>query len=245
MELLPILRFALFGLVLLFSVVELGLCAKDILVTKRGVFIDDGFEILQLSPFFFPFAAFGLAISVLTLLFITPVLIIDIVRKGALTSVIAFELIWTGIFWVLWLAVAGNATAAGIFDSCSFEDNRVDIICHQFSALQGLAFFNWLLLFGWWVTLCVLAVKLRRKSSDASLWRQSVVSTHLPTSDPQPSSSRGFKFWQPKSQGSGSVRMQNIASSGEVQEVKLAPVYDQYTSQNNTSKEGPRGESPV
>jgi hypothetical protein len=52
--------------------VELGLCAKNIHVTNKGLFLDNGAEIVQLSPFFFPFAAFGLAISVLSLLFVAP-----------------------------------------------------------------------------------------------------------------------------------------------------------------------------
>ena len=62
----------LLGLVILFSLVVLALSAKDIHVTESGVFIDDGIEILQLSPFFFTFAAFGLATSVLTVMFIVP-----------------------------------------------------------------------------------------------------------------------------------------------------------------------------
>jgi len=175
MHFLILARCTIFGLVITFSLVELALCAKDMHVTKGGVFIDEGPEILMLSPFFFPFAAFGLATSVLTLLFLVPISIIDVVRDKAITSVLAFELIWTGILWILWLAVAADATAAGIFDNCSYEDARINTICHQFPALQGLAFFNWLLLFGWFITLGILAVNLRRTSNRTSLWRQSVV----------------------------------------------------------------------
>jgi hypothetical protein len=61
--------------------VELGLCANDLRVTKGGVFIDTGNEVLLLSPFFFPFAAFGLAISVLTIVFVLPMLVISIPSK--------------------------------------------------------------------------------------------------------------------------------------------------------------------
>jgi len=235
MELLPACRLAIFCLTILFSIVELGLCAKDILVTKGGVFIDNGLEVLMLSPFFFPFAAFGLAVAVITLLFMVPILIIDATRKASITSVIAFELIWTGIFWVLWLAVAGNATAARVFNSCTFEDERVNTICHQFPALQGLAFFNWLLLFSWFVTLVVVAINLRRKASNASLWRQSVVSARMSIAQEAPTGGPSFKFWRRKSTNdAAAVRMDRFnATPREVGEVKSSPVYDQYSSNNS------------
>lgn len=196
MDFLPKIRFALFAVVLLFSVVELGLCAKNISLTKAGLFIDDGFEILMLSPFFFPFVAFGLAISVLTIVFLIPIVIIDIVRKGAVTSMIAFELAWSGLFWILWLAVAADATAPGIFKNCNFEDDRVQTLCDQFPAIQGMAFFNWILLLGWWITLIVLAFNARRKVNTPNLWRQSVADVRMSMSESRPSggfTSRGTK----------------------------------------------------
>jgi hypothetical protein len=193
MNFLPKIRFALFAIVLLFSLVELALCAKNISLTKAGLFIDDGFEILQLSPFFFPFVAFGLAISVLTLVFLIPIMIIDVVRKGAVTSMIAFELAWTGLFWVLWLAVAADATAPGIFKDCNFEDDRVQTLCNQFPAIQGLAFFNWILLLGWWITLLVLAFNARRKVNTPNLWRQSVADVRMSMHEPRPSGVSGTR----------------------------------------------------
>lgn len=202
MDYLRIIRFVLFGFVLLFSLVELGLCAKDIHVTKNGVFIDDGSEILFLSPFFFPFAAFGLAISVLSLLFMIPIIAIDLIRKNPGSSVIAFELIWTGILWVLWLAVAADATAPGIFKNCDYEDDRLATICHQFVAIQGLAFFNWLLLIGWWITLGIIAFRLRKKSNNANLWRQSVADARM--------SLNMARLEEPIAQGSRGGAMMNI-----------------------------------
>jgi len=213
MELIPLIRFIIFGLALFFSLVELGLCATDIHVTNKGVFLDNGAEIVQLSPFFFPFAAFGLGISVLTLLFVAPIAIIDMIRRGSFTSVIAFELIWTGLLSVLWLAVAGDATAAGIFSKCEFEDGRVNTICHQFPAIQGMAFFNWILFFGWWITLCVLAVRLRknnkRNGGNANLWRQSVVDARF--SMAADSSTRGTSTWNRK----GATEMQQFPNTTE------------------------------
>jgi hypothetical protein len=44
----------------------------NIHTTKMGVSLEDGMRIVQLTPFFFQFAAFGLGISVLTLLFVAP-----------------------------------------------------------------------------------------------------------------------------------------------------------------------------
>jgi len=201
MDLLPKIRFALFALVLIFSLVELALCAKNITITNAGLFIDDGFEILMLSPFFFPFVAFGLAIAVMTLLFLIPIMVIDVLRKGAVTSMIAFELAWTGLFWILWLAVAADATAPGIFKNCNFEDDRVETICDQFPAIQGLAFFNWLLLLGWWVTLGVLAFNLRRRTNNPNLWRQSVADARISMAESRPSG--GFMFRRGARSGGG------------------------------------------
>jgi len=239
MDFLPKIRFALFAIVILFSLVELGLCAKNISLTKAGLFIDDGFEILQLSPFFFTFVAFGLAISVLTMVFMVPIVIIDFVRKGAVTSMIAFELAWSGLFWILWLAVAADATAPGLFKNCNFEDDRVQTLCEQFPAIQGLAFFNWLLLFGWWITLCVLAFNARRKADNPNVWRQSVADVRMSMSESRPSG--GFTFGRGNRTAEKPVRMAHYPAAADPNNAMSEPKMAQYSqpSEPQRSQENP------
>jgi len=221
---LHICRFVVFGVVLLFSLVELGLCANEIRITENGVFIDNGFEILMLSPFYFTFAAFGLATSVLTIAFMVPIIIVDLLRKGAFTSMIIVELVWTAVLWLLWLASAAESTAVGIFHVCNFEDGHLTTLCHQYPAIQGLAYFNWILLFGWWLTLLFLAIMMKRSTPDKTVWRKSIADADLSLARPSLNFRRSIAHSRSTSK---SVQMNEYPP---VQATGNTPVHDRFSS---------------
>lgn len=54
---------------------------------------------------------------------------VDFVRRGAFTSMVLVELVWTFILWVLWLAAAALAAQEqqfvfGVSRSCDFANSR-------------------------------------------------------------------------------------------------------------------------
>ncbi|KAG6861488.1 hypothetical protein C0995_015915 [Termitomyces sp. Mi166 len=80
--LLPVLRTGVFAFVILASVIVLALCAH---VTNTTVSLFEGY---------FVFAALGIATSLLAFLSLPVMLIVDNMRKGAVTSMILMEIAW-------------------------------------------------------------------------------------------------------------------------------------------------------
>ncbi|KAG9014401.1 hypothetical protein FRB90_005373 [Tulasnella sp. 427] len=127
-------------------------------------------NITSQNGFYYQSFALGIATALLTFILIITSLLIDRFRRGAITSLVMFELAWVGLLWVLWLATAAAVTDLGIFTTCGFVNARVESTCHQYQAVEAFSFLNWLILFGWWVTL--LAMSIRAASNGISgVWK--------------------------------------------------------------------------
>jgi len=153
------LRLALFGVVLLLSVIILGLSANIDAVTGVDV----------------TFASLALAISLITMLTIIPIAIIERVRQGAFTSLLFIELIWIGVLWVLWLATAAEAATIVPDPSlCSspFLSPAGKTICSSAIAITAFSFINWIALLGWFIALLVFGIS-------GNHWHSSVPDTEL------------------------------------------------------------------
>ncbi|KAG9050299.1 hypothetical protein FS837_006409 [Tulasnella sp. UAMH 9824] len=160
MTVLNIIRLVLFITTLVFSLIVLGILANFTHITSSVGFYYNSF-------------ALGIATACLSLLFIGASLIIDRMRRGAITSLVMIELSWVGLLWVLWLATAASITDLGIFTTCGYYNSEVESTCHQYQAAQAFSFLNWLMLFGWWVTL--LSFSIRAASNGVSgVWRTPV-----------------------------------------------------------------------
>jgi len=146
--LLPLLRLVVFGATSLFAIIVLGLGADVVSLTVEGIFT---------------FAAMGIAVAVLTLLTLPAMIIIDFLRRGAFTSMVLVELIWTLILWVLWLAAAGLAAEQlqfdfGVGNTCNFGNSIDTAACNDFSAITAFGFLAWLSLLGYNITLFIYAI---------------------------------------------------------------------------------------
>jgi hypothetical protein len=177
-----------------------------------------------------------------------------------------------GIFWVLWLAVGAVATAAGVFKECNFADcayiprvyrvshvnisAKIEMICRQFPAIQGLAFFNWLLraqslfiiiqgpdcnclVFGWWITLWVMVFLLRRKQADnqnnKSMWRQSVAEARMSISAPIPQDGAHNTRYGIQPHGTDNIAMKRTEHPVKETQAKGGSLYDRFRSRSGVN----------
>jgi len=155
--LMPTLRTGAFSAVTLFSFIVLALSAH---FTSRRVFTYD-------------FAALGIATAVLSLLSLPVMLLIDNIRKGALTSMILVEIAWLGLLWVLWVATAGTSSQWGM------------IFGSEVSAIQAFSHLAWLVLFGYLGTLITFSIIAANRGYNR-VWYQSVKETEFNAPPVQP-----------------------------------------------------------
>ncbi|TDL29603.1 hypothetical protein BD410DRAFT_31663 [Rickenella mellea] len=169
MTFLNTLRLLTFGTSLGFSVIILGLCANILSLT------------LNLNNRYFVFSAFGLAIGILTVLFLLPMLVIDLTRKGPMTSWIVVELPVLSVLWVLWLAVAADAVsdvvASDLFSgSCDYLNSKVNTVCNSYKAIEAFGFLTWLILMAYTIVLLVFAC-ISQSRGNKAVWTSSVRDT--------------------------------------------------------------------
>ncbi|KAG6867933.1 hypothetical protein C0993_009415 [Termitomyces sp. T159_Od127] len=183
--LVPILRTGVFAFVVFAAVIVLALCAH---VTNTTVTLFQGY---------FVFTALGIATSLLAFLSLPVMLIVDNMRKGAVTSMIVVEISWLGLLWVLFLSTAATASQAAAFtfgNSCSSPNEIFVTTCREFMAIQAFAHLAWLvrtssilsetacyftalrLVFGYLVTLIVLSF-IHANRGYHRVWYQSVKET--------------------------------------------------------------------
>ncbi|KAI0303077.1 hypothetical protein BC826DRAFT_1101220 [Russula brevipes] len=131
------------------------------------------------------FSRLTLATSLLTILTVTPMLIIDKLRQGSILSYAGVEIVWPTILWVLWLT-SGSYTAwkdnqfsvIPAEANCDFDfDYGVDVskynrFCHEIKAVIGFSFILWILLLAY--TFILLVLTLRAKERGHPAWTTSV-----------------------------------------------------------------------
>jgi len=159
-------RLVSLGLVSIFSIIVLGISADLIHLTEANFGV------------YFVSSALALAVSLLTLITILPMMIIDTLRKGAFTSMVVFELVWTFILWVLWIATAALASQDGTGTAdCAYYGAFFNLatICHEFNAIEGFAHVTWLIFLIYFATLLVSTIRLNNNGHN--VWQQSVKET--------------------------------------------------------------------
>ncbi|TDL16357.1 hypothetical protein BD410DRAFT_795478 [Rickenella mellea] len=167
MAILSTLRMLTFGTSLVFSLIVLGLCANILSISGP----------LLVSP------QLGLAVSILTLLTLVPMLVIDMTRKGLLTSWVIVELPALSILWVLWLSVgaetdAEDAVVSAFTDgSCDFfGDAQFTTVCNSYKALEAFGFLTWLILLAYTIVLLVFAC-IAQSRGNRAVWTSAVRDT--------------------------------------------------------------------
>lgn len=172
-------RVVSFATLLFFSVVVLGLSAFYISKTSGT---EAGFSFSSPS-----WANLALATSILTLVALTPMLVVDFIRRGAITSKILVEIIVLSILAVLWLASGADAAAFtnGTIPDCSdigivigfdvVKDNTLTSLCRSYQAVEAFAWINWLILMGYVITLLVFTIIAGTRGKSA--WMNTVRET--------------------------------------------------------------------
>ncbi|KAL0064743.1 hypothetical protein AAF712_008289 [Marasmius tenuissimus] len=163
-KVLPVLRLVTFGTTLVFATVLLGLNAHLTYWTEKYI------------GGYFRFAALSIASACLTLITLPIMIAVDMTRNAAVSSMIAFELVWLGILWTLWLASAARAADTNrlVFpDGCDSDNSFEDTLCREFAAVVAFNFLTWFAFFAY--TAVVLAASIIVKSrGTAKVWTASV-----------------------------------------------------------------------
>ncbi|KAI0742849.1 hypothetical protein C8Q80DRAFT_1123004 [Daedaleopsis nitida] len=123
---------------------------------------------------YYIFSIMGLVSGGLTIITVPIMLIIDLVRTGAFTSLVVVELSWLTVLWILWLvtgAITANDTSQ-VFATCEFAYAILNQLCHETQAVEAFAFLAWLVLFAY--TILLLVVALVNASRGAPMWRATV-----------------------------------------------------------------------
>ncbi|EJU04661.1 hypothetical protein DACRYDRAFT_93134 [Dacryopinax primogenitus] len=125
----------------------------------------------------------GIATAVLTLVVIIPVLVIDHLRRGTFFVWTAVELGWLFVLWVLWIATGGDgASAASLCNGLSSYDylgytyyvGLAEGYCHELQAATAFAFLNWIMMFGMFIYILVMAVRAQQ-AGYPGIWQDSLM----------------------------------------------------------------------
>ncbi|KDQ28887.1 hypothetical protein PLEOSDRAFT_1088921 [Pleurotus ostreatus PC15] len=158
---LPLVRLVSFGVVIVFSIIVLGLCAHITNLTTNS-FI----------PFYFTFAAMGIATVILTWAGLGTLLIVDRLRKGAIASWIVTELSVMGFLWIFWLTTGALVSEENAFRFSPGCSNTRGTVCGEFAATVAFSWLNWLIIFGYGGTLLVFSIIAATRGN--SVWFKSV-----------------------------------------------------------------------
>jgi len=133
---------------------------------------------------FFSFAALGIATGILTLLTLPAMLAFSMFRKGAFTSMIAIEIAWTWILWILWIAVGGNsATGLAFVGSCDRFIPAAAAACSESSAIAAFGFLSWIMLLSYCSFLATLTFRQHMRGN-TGIWTKDVTETDFTAAGP-------------------------------------------------------------
>ncbi|KAI0830258.1 hypothetical protein BC628DRAFT_991744 [Trametes gibbosa] len=124
----------------------------------------------------FPYASLGIAIGVITLVSMIIMIVLDFFVDNFFTSYMIFELSWTSLLWVLWIAVGGTTLANGktLFQGATCEEfdlvsPKAKDVCNDIHPIASVAFVTFALFFIYGSLLVVLSFR-----SSSTGWTTSV-----------------------------------------------------------------------
>ncbi|KIM42808.1 hypothetical protein M413DRAFT_444461 [Hebeloma cylindrosporum] len=165
-------RTVIFGTVTVFAFIVLALCAS--ITNYTSTYYYGGY---------FPFAALGIAVAVLTLLTLPAMLYLSLNRKGAFTSLTGLEFGWTSFLWILWLALGGNSAGILWLGDCGYWlTGKGESMCRQSQAVTAFGFLNWIALFAYNITLLVLLIRQQMRGN--SVWNGYITETDFAAPGP-------------------------------------------------------------
>ncbi|EMD40470.1 hypothetical protein CERSUDRAFT_111068 [Gelatoporia subvermispora B] len=169
-----IVRKVTFGFTLFCALIALAMGGSVISVTGDKKHFD--------PPQTLSSSAMAIAIGVLTMVTLLPMLIVDIFRTGAFTSMILVEQIWLNLLWVLWLTVGalGASDVTGFYEGqCStWSPAAVASSCDETQAVAAFGFLACFALTGY--TSLIMVFAIIRHSRGVPIWRTSVKEAFAP-----------------------------------------------------------------
>jgi hypothetical protein len=154
----------------LFSLIILGLDGHLISTLRRSHEVCvDGLFCGTAKGSIPSFAGLGVATAILILVSIIPIIIINILRKGAITSFVTVEL---GQFFFLWIMRIATFSDTAGNTSCNSSFTDGDSLCSQTQAVEAfsfLAFLAWFILFAYWILLLVFSL-LAYSKDNTKIW---------------------------------------------------------------------------
>jgi hypothetical protein len=114
-------------------------------------------------------------VGVFGLLFISLIIVLELLRKDSITGRVWFECSWVGIFWMLELAAASALSAVGPRVMCSRE--AVNAIPEGCSSTRTVLAFSWIctiILMSYFLFLVVTTATHQLQERDSSIWQRGV-----------------------------------------------------------------------
>lgn len=131
-------------------------------------------SLVQTKPYYNDqIAAFLIFLGAFALVWIFPLIFIDLIRSNALTSRVWFELTWVAIFWIMELSGAAALSAIVPNNQCLPHQSRIAAtVCLSGKVLLGFAWVITLTLLAYLITLAVYAIV--HHTTDPNVWRETV-----------------------------------------------------------------------
>jgi len=192
-NLVAILRWSVFSVVVVFSIIVLGVGSH---VLKVILNFNNLKDLDDLDPVFLTitstgkincsFAGLAVATAVLTLLSVVAMGVVDHLRKDAITQKPIVEMCWFGFLWVLWLAAGAHtiATANDLGCNIALSLGISNSSCSEIHAIAAFSFLNWLTLMGYTAALLIICVFLAFRRGQTDVWYGSVKEIQLNNRNP-------------------------------------------------------------
>ncbi|KAH8106303.1 hypothetical protein BXZ70DRAFT_1004566 [Cristinia sonorae] len=140
------------------------------------------------------YAVFGLAVAALTLLTVPALLIVDLVRRGAIINKIFVEVACLSTLAILWLtaaALTGDAYRIS-WAFCNLSRRGVPSTCREAQAMAAFSHLNWLWLFAYLTAIVIFAIV--SQNNGVQVWHSSVRDNKFACSGPAPSTIHGGTY---------------------------------------------------
>jgi len=170
-------RIATMGVLCTSSVIVIGTSVHYVVTELNETLFVDGIQVLPVDT---PdtLALLNVAVAALTILTVPVMLTIDLLRRGAFTSLVVVEVCWLGLLAIVWIAAASFTTTSitNLIQLCNVSTNRdvstLQALCTDSRVSAAFGFIAWLSLVGYVIILLVMSVMSQSKG--APVWKSTV-----------------------------------------------------------------------
>lgn len=154
-------RYLVFGLLVICNAI---LCSVAVWNLSYAQSVGQNFQLDTFLTFLGAFA----------LVFIFTIIVVEILRKNAVTGRLWFEVLWVGIFWIMELSGAAAVSASAYDLSCGAQSTLVsNVACSSTHVILAFSWLSTVILLVYFVSLMCAAI-IRHKH-DPQIWHAEVV----------------------------------------------------------------------